>query len=95
MDKSIQNLLFSKCGVDVWYGVVFFKSKLLDRLYETKHNKDEKKDYNTIIQDYLAYVAHKSNSFINLIFGVNLISILLISLTSPIFRLLTPKPRQI
>lgn len=72
-------------------GLYFFKSKLLDRLYETKHNKDEEKDYNTIIQDYLAYVAHKSNSFINLIFGVNLISILLISLTSPIFRLLTPK----
>lgn len=72
-------------------GLYFFKSKLLDRLYEIKHNKDEKKDYNTIIQDYFAYVTHKSNSFINLIFGVNLISILLISLTSPVFRALTPK----
>ncbi|RCK58982.1 hypothetical protein Cantr_07273 [Candida viswanathii] len=71
-------------------GLYYFKSKLLDKLYEVKHNGNETKNYNDVIKDYLCSVYHRSNSFVNLIFGCNLASILLISLTSPIFRVLTP-----
>lgn len=82
--------LFQNFVLQGFIGLYYFKAKLLDKLYEVKHNGQETKNYHEVIMNYLCSVWHRSNSFINLIFGCNLISIFLISLTSPIFRILTP-----
>ncbi|KAL6451936.1 hypothetical protein SBY92_003244 [Candida maltosa Xu316] len=78
-----------------FYGFYYFKTKLLDKLYEIKHRQTEDEnqkddDYFKVIKNYIFLTFHKSNSLMNFTFGCNLISILLISLTSPIFKVLTP-----
>lgn len=81
----LQNFVLLGC-----LGLYYFKTKLLDKLYEVKHNGEKTKNYFDVVKDYICSVSHRSNSFINLIFGCNLTSIFLISLTSPVFRILTP-----
>lgn len=60
-------------------GLMSLKKRIVDRYNTT--------DLSTIVKNYLVYVFHCSNSFTNFIYGPNLISILLISLTSRLVSL--------
>lgn len=82
----LHNLIF--IGV---YGVMNFKKRLLDHYYELKHkvyNANNLSDLNGIVSNYLWFIFHKANSVTNFIYFPNLLSILLISLTSPVMRYL-------
>lgn len=70
-------------------GAYTFKTRFLDKLYEIKYGLTKDSEW-SIIKNYLSYVINKSNSFINFIYLPNILSIFLIVLSSPIFRVLTP-----
>ncbi|KAI5965774.1 uncharacterized protein KGF55_001137 [Candida pseudojiufengensis] len=80
---SLQNLILA-LGI----AGISFKSLILDKFYEIKYGKRDKDSESSIIKNYLVYIFHKSNSIINFIYLPNLISMELISLTSPIFKVL-------
>jgi hypothetical protein len=65
-----------------------FKSRFLDHFYELKHgiflNGEAGTTISGIVKNYLTYAGHRANSLINFIYLPNLISMLLISLTSPL-----------
>lgn len=67
------------------YGALLFKKQLLDRYYEVSNNIF---GYDTSIKEivyrYLALVGHKANAMANFIYGPNLISMFLLSLTAPL-----------
>ncbi|KAI5955097.1 hypothetical protein KGF54_001658 [Candida jiufengensis] len=69
-----------------------FKELILDKFYEIKYGKRDKETESAIIQNYLVYIFHKSNAIINFIYLPNLISMGLIGLTSPIFKILNTTP---
>ncbi|RLV89552.1 hypothetical protein JA1_005119 [Spathaspora sp. JA1] len=71
------------------FGLLNVKTKLLDKLYEVKYEKTSESSYR-IVLNYITYVFHRANSIVNFIYVPNMISILLIVLTSPIFRILKP-----
>jgi hypothetical protein len=63
-------------------GLSALKTRLVDRYYEVKHGINTSASVSQVVKSYLMYVFHRSSSFTNFIYGPNLISILLISLTS-------------
>lgn len=70
-------------------GVYTFKTRVLDKLYEIKYEVATESEI-AIIKNYLMFIINKANSIMNFIYLPNMLSILLIVLTSPIFRVLTP-----
>lgn len=65
-----------------------FKDRVLDRFYAIKYGYGSPDSEASVLQNYAAYVYHKSNSITNLIYTPNLVSILLIAVSSPMFTLL-------
>ncbi|KAI3402737.2 hypothetical protein KGF56_004411 [Candida oxycetoniae] len=92
------NLLVTYLLQNFVLGVVIagynFKEMLLDKLYEIKHGKRSADSQSSILRNYLIYCLHRSNSILNFIYCPNLLSILLIILTAPIFKLLNPLSGQ-
>lgn len=72
----------------LFFGLMSFKSRFLDHFYELKHgiflNGEAGTTISGIVKNYLTYAGHRANSLINFIYLPNLISMLLISLTSPL-----------
>lgn len=70
------------------FGLMSFKSRFLDRYYELKHrnflNGEGETSVSDITKNYSIYAGHRANSLINFIYLPNLISMMLISLTSPL-----------
>ncbi|KAK6464148.1 hypothetical protein DFJ63DRAFT_61329 [Scheffersomyces coipomensis] len=64
-------------------GLVSFKSRILDRYYALKYQIHTEESWGDIIRNYVSYVSHTTNSYVNFIYAPNLISILMISVTAP------------
>ncbi|CAH6723182.1 hypothetical protein CLIB1444_13S02168 [[Candida] jaroonii] len=85
----LRNYLLHNLSFFAIYGALNFKKRVIDHYYELKHkvyNANKLKDFKSVFLNYLTFIFHKSNSITNFIYLPNLISILLISLTSPLIR---------
>lgn len=78
------------CG---FFALANFKSRFLDAYYEIKHGLNDDSIWN-LVKNYFSYVFHKGNGMVNFIYSPNLISIFLISLTSPLFSYLKTSPKN-
>lgn len=88
----LRSYLFHNFVLFLLVGITSFKDRFLDKYYEIKYgifNDNSSKSLLTLAKNYVAYVFHKANSFANFIYAPNLISILLISLTSPLLTYLS------
>lgn len=82
------NYLLHNVVIAVLVAVYSFKDRILDRFYAIKYGHGKTDSEGSILQNYAAYVFHKSSSITNLIYTPNLVSILFIAMTSPLFSLL-------
>ncbi|EGW35107.1 uncharacterized protein SPAPADRAFT_131868 [Spathaspora passalidarum NRRL Y-27907] len=86
----LRNYLIQNYVIIGFLGLLTIKTRLLDRLYEVKYKKRNETELSVVL-NYWTYNFHRANSIVNFIYAPNMIAILLITLTSPMFRLLKPK----
>lgn len=82
--------VYLKHNAVIWaiIALMSFKNRFLDRYYELKHgiflNGETGTKVSDILKNYLIYAGHRTNSLVNFIYLPNMLSMLLISLTSPL-----------
>ncbi|KAK6454863.1 uncharacterized protein RJT20DRAFT_52991 [Scheffersomyces xylosifermentans] len=85
----LRSYIFHNIALGLLVTAMSFKDKLLDKYYQLKYGIKVDQSLSEIVKNYIAFVFHKANSTVNFIWAPNLISIFLISLTSPIFTYLS------
>lgn len=79
------------------YGVMTFKKRVLDHYYELKHNvynANKLSTFNQVLLNYVSFIFNKANSITNFIYLPNLLSMLLISLTSSSMKMIYKSPHR-
>lgn len=69
------------------FAAATLKKRLIDKYYELIYTSKEQ-SLKDVVKNYVMYCFHKGNSVVNFVYFPNLIAILLVSLTSPILRIL-------
>lgn len=69
------------------FAAATLKNRLIDKYYELIYTSKQQ-NLKEIVKDYVMYCVHKGNAVVNFVYFPNLIAILLVSLTSPILRML-------